>query len=103
MRGWSGAGCMFPRVSKALEVIVCSPEDGLFQSRDQNAQANSAFWLRSIVADTQDPPSICTPTRAMGPPHAAPTIRFWPSFRVTLAGADFNNALPTDVSAHTGS
>ena len=92
---------MFPCVSMARDAIACSPAEGLFQSRDQIFHANSAASLRSIVAGTHDPPSICTSARAIGPPQAAPTIRYCPFSRVTLAGTDLSKARPTKVSVQT--
>src|SRR4051812_24981317 len=95
------AGCMFPLVSVAREVMECSPGVAFDQGRDQNFQVDSDPTPSVMLAGIQGPPSTLTSTLAIGPPQAAPTILYPPSTRLTRAGADLSKALPTSVSVQT--
>ena len=61
--GSSIAGWMFPAVSTARDTMVCSAGEGFSHCSDQIFHANSASSLRSIVAGSHGPPSICTSIR----------------------------------------
>src|SRR3954447_12642985 len=97
IEGSSIAGWTLPPASIARDVTVCSPGAG-DQSKCQARHAKSDL-LSSSVAFIQDPLSILTSTAAIGAgPHTMPSIRKRPFWDVTLAGADFSNMRPTDVS-----